>query len=176
MQDTWGRGTPAWGGGPLGWGDLERVPWGWGDLERGIPGAFTIWPWLLGAAVGGCPCNWPPHSLPLAHEMMNPEVPAPCQRLLCPPSLPVVALPAPPAHPTHPYPLAAVSSAVFAPAPLQQSHGMGAQAPGTGRAVAAGRLPSSTDSPEHTLPATHSSTSLNSREPRRAGANFNIAC
>lgn len=142
MQNAWGRGSPAWGGGP----------WGWGDLERHVPGAFIIQPQLLGVAVGGCPCNQPPHSLPLAHGVMNPEVPAPCQRLPCSPSLPNPALPPPQAHPSHFCPLSAVPSLVFASAPVQQKHSMGAWAPGTAWAVAALAISASMGTGKGALP------------------------
>lgn len=66
----------------------------------------------------GCSYNQPLHSLSLAHGVMNPQVLVLHHRLLCPASVPVLTLPAPQAHPSHPSPLSAVPSPMFAPAPV----------------------------------------------------------
>lgn len=78
-------GTPAWGEGPEEWGDLER------DVSLAVCGPCVP-----------CPYNQPLHSLSLAHGVMNPQVPTLHQRLPCPDSLPVPALPAPPVQPSLP--------------------------------------------------------------------------
>lgn len=111
-----------------------------------------------------CPYNQPLHSLSLVHGVMNPQVPALHQGLLCPDSLPVSALPAPPAQPS-----------LWVPGWAQARGHCWGQGDAVFRGVSKSQDPPAvlhrpdhlplrggcpaTDSPEHALPATCSCTS-----------------
>lgn len=86
---------------------MERGLHRWGDLLRGIPCAAT------GCIGVGMLLESGPALLVPATWGNEPTSAILHQKLLCPASLPIEALPAPPAHPSHPCALSVVPSPMF---------------------------------------------------------------